>query len=112
MGPGITLVVVGAILAFAVRADSSVLDVQVVGLIFMLAGAAIIAYYRRERHQKQVVTRVEHTDPGGEPVETVQQTITQETIYEGDEAPPATSPDRLRADRLPHQHSVHGAQPH
>jgi hypothetical protein len=112
MGPGITLVVVGAILAFAVRTESTVLDLQVVGLIFMLAGAAIIAFYRRERHQKHVVTRVEHTDPGVEPAETVQQTITHETIYAGDESPPA-SPDRLRADQLPSTHrSVHGVERH
>jgi hypothetical protein len=87
VGPGVTLVVIGAILAFAVRTDASVVDLQVVGLIFMVAGAAIIAYYRRERHQKEIVTRVEHPG-GGDPSEVVHETVTHETVYEGDESPP------------------------
>jgi hypothetical protein len=92
MAPGISLVIIGAILAFAVRTDASVIDLQIVGLIFMLAGAAIIAHFRRERHQKQIVTRVEHSDPGTQPTETVQQTVTHETVYEGDEPAPVHRP--------------------
>jgi len=88
VGPGVTLVVLGAILAFAVRTDASVIDLQVVGLIFMLAGAAIVAYFRRERHQKEIVTRVEHAGAGAAPSETVHETVTHETVYEGDEPPP------------------------
>lgn len=87
VAPGITLLVIGAILAFAVRSDSSFVDLQIVGLIFMVAGAAIIAYFRRERHQKEIVTRVEHSDTGADP-ETVRETVTHETVYEGDEKPP------------------------
>lgn len=92
VAPGITLLVIGAILTFAVRADGSVVDIHVVGLIFMLAGAAIIAYYSRERHRKQIVTRVQYNDGDGEPAETVRETITRETVYEGDEEPPRTEP--------------------
>ncbi len=88
VAPGITLVVIGAILAFAVRSDSSVIDLQIVGLIFMIAGASIIAFFRRERHQKEIVTRVEHSAAGAEPQETVRETVTHETVYEGDEKPP------------------------
>jgi hypothetical protein len=88
MAPGMSLVIVGAILAFAVRTDASVVDLQVVGLIFMLAGGAIIAYYKRERHQKQIVTRVEHKAGAAEPGQTVEETLTRETVYEGDEPPP------------------------
>ncbi len=84
--------IIGAILAFAVRTDSSVLDLQIVGLIFMLAGGAIIAHFRRERRRKQIVTRVEHSDPGTEQAETVQETVTHETVYEGDEPAPAHRP--------------------
>jgi hypothetical protein len=89
---GITLVVLGAILAFAVRADAPALDVQVVGLIFMLAGAAIIAHFRRERHLRQTVTHVEHRDPESGPPETAHHTITHETVYEGDESAPVAPP--------------------
>jgi uncharacterized membrane protein HdeD (DUF308 family) len=42
IGSGIFLVVVGAILAFAVNVDSSVVDVEVVGWICMAAGVVAI----------------------------------------------------------------------
>jgi hypothetical protein len=87
VGPGITLVVLGAILAFAVRTDASAVDLQTVGLIFMAAGAAIIAYYRRERHQRHV-THVEQKEAGADPSEAMHETITHEVIYEGDESRP------------------------
>lgn len=96
MAPGITLVVLGAILAFAVRADSDVVNVQAVGVIFMLAGAAIIYYYSRERRRKQVVTRVQHNGEPGAPAETVRETVTRETVYEGDEEPPPAEPPLQR----------------
>jgi hypothetical protein len=84
VGAGISLVVLGAILAFAVRTDSSVVDLQIVGLIFMLAGAAIIAHYRRERRQKQIFTHIEQSADS----RPVHETVTHETVYEGDEPPP------------------------
>lgn len=86
MGPGITLIVIGAILAFAVRTDASAVDLQTVGLIFMLAGAAIIAYYRRERHQKEI-THIERKEAGDTPAEAMHETITHEMVYEADEDP-------------------------
>jgi len=92
VGPGVTLVVLGAILAFAVRTDASAVDLQTVGLIFMVAGAAIIAYYRRERHQKHI-THVEQREPGADPSEALHETITHELVYEGDEErPPLHTP--------------------
>ena len=42
IGSGIFLIVVGAVLTFAVNADSSVIDVDVVGWICMAAGAVAI----------------------------------------------------------------------
>ncbi|MFO7244355.1 MAG: DUF6458 family protein [Actinomycetes bacterium] len=42
IGSGIFLIVVGAVLAFAVNADSSVIDVDVVGWICMAAGVVAI----------------------------------------------------------------------
>ena len=39
MGVGIFLLILGAILALAVRSDASVVDIQVVGLILMVATA-------------------------------------------------------------------------
>ena len=50
MAPGIILVIIGAIFTFALNADSSWLNMRVVGLILMLGGAAFIARARLKRH--------------------------------------------------------------
>lgn len=101
MGPGITLVVLGAILAFAVRTDAPAVDIQTVGLILMVAGAAVIAYARRERRAERLVRQVEHhgatTEPGA-----VHQTITHEILTEDDPAtfdPHPTTYDPARRPR-------------
>jgi len=49
MAPGIILVIIGAIFTFALKAESSWLNMQVVGLILMLGGAAFIARARVKR---------------------------------------------------------------
>ena len=93
MAPGIILVIVGAILAFAVRTDAPAVDIQTVGLIFMLAGAAIIAYARREKRIKEVETRVEHRVDGTGQPQPVRQTVTHEVVTNEEELP---------------EHSAHG----
>lgn len=93
MAPGIILVIVGAILAFAVRTDAPAVDIQTVGLIFMVAGGAIIAYARREKRITEVETHVEHRlDSTGEP-HPVKETVTHEVVTTEEELP---------------AHSVHG----
>jgi hypothetical protein len=80
VAPGIILVILGAILAFAVRTDASWVDLQTVGLIFMLAGVAIMAYARREKRTKAIETHVEQRlDADGEP-HAVRQTVTHEIV--------------------------------
>jgi uncharacterized membrane protein HdeD (DUF308 family) len=66
MAPGIVLIIVGAIFTFALKAESSWLDVRVLGLILMLGGAAFIARARLKR--REVVTR--ESSPGAEVEET------------------------------------------
>lgn len=81
MGPGIVLVIVGAVLAFAVRVDGDVVDIQTVGLIFMLAGAAIIAHSRREKRAKEVRTHVEQRlDAEGRPQGAVREQAVHEVV--------------------------------
>ncbi|MDZ5621836.1 hypothetical protein SFC88_13400 [Nocardioides sp. HM23] len=60
MAPGIVLIIVGAIFTFALKAESTWLDVRVLGLILMLGGAAFIARARLKR--REVVTR--ESSPG------------------------------------------------
>lgn len=86
----------GAILAFAVRTDASAVDLQTVGLIFMLAGAAIIVYFRRETHQKQVVTHIQESSEAGQPAEVVRETVVTESVSEADDS----HPDASRAPRI------------
>lgn len=64
MGAGVLMAVFGAILTFAVRVDAPGVDLQVVGVILMVAGGAVIAYARRTTERERIVTEVETpTDP-------------------------------------------------
>jgi hypothetical protein len=67
MAPGITLAIVGAVLTFAVRAQPSFIDLRVVGLILMIAGAGLIWHSRRGTTHERVITRVRG---GADPRET------------------------------------------
>lgn len=59
MGAGMALLIVGAILAFAVRRETPGVDVQTVGVIFLAAGVLVIAHARRGVTRERTVTRVE-----------------------------------------------------
>jgi F0F1-type ATP synthase assembly protein I len=76
MGAGLTLVVVGALLAFAVKDDVPGLNLVVAGLILMLAGCAVIAHARATA-QKEKVTRREETDDPVSHTHVVQETVRQ-----------------------------------
>ena len=55
MAAGIVLVIIGAIFAFALKAESSWLDTRALGLILILGGAAFI--WRSRMRKREVVTR-------------------------------------------------------
>ncbi|WP_091762417.1 DUF6458 family protein [Pedococcus cremeus] len=75
MGAGVLMAVLGAILTFAVRVDAPGVDLQVVGVILMVAGGAVIAYARRTVEREHVVTQVETpTDPAA-PQHSVRQVV-------------------------------------
>ena len=89
MGVGVFLLVLGAILALAVRGDSSVVDLQVVGVILMVAGAAIVYFARRgATAEREVVTIEDHHDPERS-VRTVHERVTEQDSTGGH--PPPTS---------------------
>ena len=65
MGPGLLLLVLGALLAFAVKDDMPGVDLGVAGLILMVAGAAVIAHARGTARTERIVERHEESsDPG------------------------------------------------
>lgn len=80
MGPGVFLLVVGAILAFAVRTDASAVDLQVVGLILMVAGAGVIAHARRGTRHERVVTRVDEPAEPDEAMHRVEEHVTDRDV--------------------------------
>lgn len=62
IGGGIVLIVIGAILTFALKVDVSWLDLQVIGVIFMVAGAAVVVFtvwFWNSRRRRGVTTVVE-----------------------------------------------------
>ena len=69
MAPGIVLIILGAIFALAVRAESSWLDVQMLGLILMLGGAAFI-WRARVRRRVLVTSETELDTSEGESEQT------------------------------------------
>ena len=89
MGVGVFMLVLGAILALAVRGDSSVVDLQVVGLILMVAGAAIVYFARRGATAEREVVTVEDRHDPERTVRTVHESVTEQDPTGGD--PPPTS---------------------
>ena len=63
MGTGVFLLVVGAILAFAVKDDVPGINLAITGLILMIAGAAIVAHSRYAGEREKRVTLREQS-PG------------------------------------------------
>lgn len=63
MGIGVFLIILGAILTFAVRKDTAAVDLQIVGLILMVAGGAIVYFVRNGKSVRRTVTRDDLSDP-------------------------------------------------
>ena len=55
MGPGIVLIIVGAIFTFALRTDGSWMNTRVLGVILMLGGLAFIARARARARRRTVI---------------------------------------------------------
>ncbi|CAN5234749.1 hypothetical protein BH18ACT9_BH18ACT9_21940 [soil metagenome] len=80
MGIGMFMTVLGAILAFAVRDGVPGVDITTVGVILMIAGAANIAYDRRDRVHEREVTRVEDPADPALPTHTVTESVTDRDV--------------------------------
>jgi hypothetical protein len=64
IGGGIFLIALGAILAFAVHANVSWIDLYVAGWVLMLAGAAVMGltiFFWQQRRARRQLTLVEET---------------------------------------------------
>ena len=85
MAPGITLAVIGAVLTFAIRAQPSFIDLRVVGLILMIAGAVLIWQSRRGTVHERVITRTRGRSRGDDPRSPIKgQRTVRDTIQDRD----------------------------
>ena len=76
MAPGIVLIILGAVFAFALKVDSPWLNTHVLGVILMLGGLAFC--WRARVRRKVVVTR--ETGRHGDAAETEERTVTEKRI--------------------------------
>jgi hypothetical protein len=74
----VVLVILGAIFTFAIRAESSWVNIQVVGLILMVAGGAIIYVARHGRSRVKETTVIEDKHDPDRPVHTVHESLTEQ----------------------------------
>lgn len=75
MGVGVLLAVLGAILTFAVSADPPGINLPIVGVILMVAGAGLILNDRRGTRHERTITRVDEPSGYGSKPHTVRKTI-------------------------------------
>ena len=73
MTPGILLLVVGAIFAFAVKKDTDAIDLQVMGVILMLGGAALIYHSRQDSGHLHETTTIDDLSDPNRPVHVVRE---------------------------------------
>jgi hypothetical protein len=77
VGLGIFLLILGAIFTFAVRGDTSVVDLQIVGIILMIAGAVIVYFTRNGTIKMRTVKTVDDNSDPHRPIHTVYETVTE-----------------------------------
>jgi Domain of unknown function (DUF6458) len=82
VGPGIFLIIIGAILTFAVRSEPSWLDLQIVGLIFLVVGGVLVHIGRNGATRARKVTTVEDLSDPSKPVQTVREEVMEDDPYD------------------------------
>ena len=82
MGPGIFLIIVGAILTFAVRSEPSFLDLHIVGVIFMAVGGTLVYFARNGGTRARKVTTVKDLSDPNRPVQTVREEVMEDDPYD------------------------------
>jgi membrane protein implicated in regulation of membrane protease activity len=73
VGPGLFLLVLGALLTFAVKDDVPGINLGVAGLILMIAGGAVIAHARATAQKERVVERHEESSDPDTPTHVVRE---------------------------------------
>jgi hypothetical protein len=94
IGGSIFLLALGAILAFAVNADISGIDINIIGWILMAAGliGLIITLWYWNSRRRTVVTRQSATPVAGDPAYPNQQVRSEYRETRREDAPPPPPP--------------------
>ena len=82
MGPGIFLIILGAILTFAVRGDTNFVNLHVVGVIFLVAGSVLVYFARNGGTRARKITTVEDLSDPNRPVQSVTEEITEDDPFD------------------------------
>jgi hypothetical protein len=82
VGPGIVLIILGAILTFAVRGDTNFVNLHVVGVIFLVVGGTLIYFGRNGGTRARKITTVEDLSDPNKPVQTVIEEVTEQDPYD------------------------------
>jgi hypothetical protein len=80
---GVVCVMIGAVLTFAVKGDSSVVDLQVLGIILMLGGGALVYNGQQNRNKVREVTTIDDRSDPDKPTQVVREELHEDDPYEG-----------------------------
>jgi membrane protein implicated in regulation of membrane protease activity len=80
--PGIVLIILGAILTFAVRGDTNFVNLHVVGVIFLIAGSVLIYVGRKGGTRARTMTTIEDRSDPNKPVQTVTVEVTENDPFD------------------------------
>jgi hypothetical protein len=80
---GVIFLMMGAVLTFAVKNDSSVVDLQILGVILMLGGGALIYHGQQNRNRVREVTTIDDLTNPDRPVHVVREELAEDDPYEG-----------------------------
>lgn len=83
MTAGVIFVMMGAVLTFAVKGDNSVVDLQVLGIILMLGGGALIYHGQQHRNRVREVTTIDDLTDPERPTHVVREELLEDDPYEG-----------------------------
>jgi uncharacterized protein YjeT (DUF2065 family) len=78
MGSGILLVVVGALLTFAVEDHVPDLNLKAAGIILMLAGAVVIWHARANEVKERTVTLTDESSDPDLPTHTIEERVREQ----------------------------------
>jgi uncharacterized membrane protein len=80
---GVILVMMGAILTFALKNDSSVVDLQILGIILMVGGGALMFHAQQTKNKVREVTEIKDLTNPEKPTHIRREEILEDDPYEG-----------------------------